>query len=259
MIKAIFFDIDGTLVSFKTHRIPQSTKDALLELRKQNIKVFVATGRPYAAVNNLEDCDFDGFVTVNGAYCMTGDKQPIFRHPIPSSEIRSFLEYQRKNGEFPCMAATEGEMYINFVNQDAEDLFKLINFPSPKVKPLADLVDQDVFQLVAFFRENKEQDIMRQVLPGCEAARWNPLFADIVAKGISKQVGIDQVLLHYGYSLDETMAFGDGGNDLQMLRHVPLSVAMGNASSEVKDSASHITDSVDNDGIWKALKHFGVI
>ena len=55
------------------------------------------------------------------------------------------------------------------------------------------------------------------------------------------------------------MAFGDGGNDITMLQHVAVGVAMGNANPEVKEIADYITDDVDSDGIWNALKHFGVI
>ncbi|OJU48475.1 MAG: hydrolase [Bacteroidales bacterium 45-6] len=259
MIKAVFFDIDGTLVSYDTHRIPPSSKEAIIQLRKKGIKVFIATGRPFAAVNNLEDCEFDGFITVNGAYCMTAGKELIFKQPIPSAEVRSFLHYQQTCGEFPCMVATESDIFINQVNQDAEDVFTLINFPFPKRKKLEELVDREIFQLVAFFKENQEKEIMKNVLPGCDAARWNPLFADIVSKGISKQVGIDKVLEYYGIGLGEAMAFGDGGNDLQMLGHVPASVAMGNAADEVKEVAAYVTDTVDNDGIWKALRHFSII
>ena len=97
------------------------------------------------------------------------------------------------------------------------------------------------------------------VLPNCEATRWNPLFADVVPKGSSKAIGIDKIIEHYGFSLDETMAFGDGGNDMEMLKHVGIGVAMGNAGDEVKDVADYVTDSVDDDGVWNALVHFGVI
>jgi hydroxymethylpyrimidine pyrophosphatase-like HAD family hydrolase len=57
----------------------------------------------------------------------------------------------------------------------------------------------------------------------------------------------------------QTMAFGDGGNDITMLKYVALGVAMGNANPEVKAIADYVTDDVDNDGILKALKHFGII
>ena len=72
MIKAVFFDIDGTLVSFKTHRIPLAVRNAIEALRRQEIKVFIATGRHWRVINNLEGLDFDGFITLNGSCCYVG-------------------------------------------------------------------------------------------------------------------------------------------------------------------------------------------
>ncbi|MDR0348571.1 MAG: HAD hydrolase family protein, partial [Tannerella sp.] len=68
-----------------------------------------------------------------------------------------------------------------------------------------------------------------------------------------------RILEHYGISLSETMAFGDGGNDIPMLQHVACGIAMGNASDEVKAVAGYVTDSVDDDGLTNALRHFGLI
>lgn len=67
------------------------------------------------------------------------------------------------------------------------------------------------------------------------------------------------MIAHFGLKLEETMSFGDGGNDISMLRHAAIGVAMGNAKDDVKQMADYITASVDEDGIAKALKHFGVI
>lgn len=69
-IKAVFFDIDGTLVSFKTHRIPQSTLDAVAALRSRGIKVYIATGRPVPFIDNLGELEYDGMITVTGAHCL---------------------------------------------------------------------------------------------------------------------------------------------------------------------------------------------
>lgn len=84
MVKAIFFDIDGTLVSFNTHSIPESTQNALKQLREKGIKVFIATGRPKVlmmdAVGHLP---FDGFITLNGAHCFTSDHQDIYKGRVP--------------------------------------------------------------------------------------------------------------------------------------------------------------------------------
>ena len=79
------------------------------------------------------------------------------------------------------------------------------------------------------------------------------------AKGNTKQKGIDEIIRHFGIRLEETMAFGDGGNDVSMLRHAAIGVAMGNAVDEVKEHANYITTSVDENGIANALKHFSII
>ena len=83
--------------------------------------------------------------------------------------------------------------------------------------------------------------------------------ADINMRGNNKQHGIDLVAAHYGIALRDTVAFGDGGNDISMLRHAGTGVAMGNASDAVKQSADYVTDDIDNDGIAKALKHLGLL
>lgn len=76
----------------------------------------------------------------------------------------------------------------------------------------------------------------------------------MTAKGNTKQNGINQIISHFGIRLEETMAFGDGGNDISMLRHAGIGVAMGNANDEVKASADYVTTSVDEDGIANALR-----
>ena len=86
-----------------------------------------------------------------------------------------------------------------------------------------------------------------------------PLFTDIISRGTSKSRGIDKVLEFYGIKLEDTMAFGDGGNDIPMLKHVNLGVAMGNASDTVQAAADYVTTSVDEEGIMRALQHFGIL
>lgn len=259
MIKAVFFDIDGTLVSFKTHRIPESTIKALGLLRQKGVKLFIATGRPFVTIDNLGEQTFDGYITMNGGYCMGAEKEVIYRRSISAVDIAALVEYLQKEFCFPCMAATEDAFAINYIDQNVSDILKLIHFPVPAIAPLEESGKNEIYQLMAFVDKPNEDHLLKEVIPGCEATRWNPLFTDIVPKGVSKQSGIDQVLEYYGIKLEETMAFGDGGNDISMLKHVPKSVAMGNASDEVKAAAAYVTDSVDEDGIYKALQEFFVL
>lgn len=258
MVKAIFFDIDGTLVSFNTHTLPQTAITALKQLREKGIKVFIATGRKLESINNLGTLEFDGYITLNGAYCLLGKDQVIYKHPMDANDIKALIQYIEHEEEFPCALVEEDGIYLNYKNQAAQDVFDLIKFPEPPIRPLSENKGKDVYQLIAFFTEGQEERIM-SVIPHCEATRWHALFADVVPQGSSKAVGIDKICEHFGFSIDETMAFGDGGNDMAMIQHAGIGVAMGNAGEEVKAVADYVTTSVDEDGVLHALTHFGIL
>lgn len=258
MIKAIFFDIDGTLVSFTSHRIPASAKEAICQLRAKGVKVFIASGRHWRVMNNLEGLDFDGYVTLNGTCCYAGRDLLVYKKAIPAEDVARMAAIEAGEGAFPCIVVREDGMFINYLNAETDEVFRLLNFPVPPVQPFAEALKTEVFQLIAFFRAEQEKQVMAQ-LPGCEATRWNPLFTDIVPRGGSKQVGMEKLLAHFGIRREECMAFGDGGNDIPMLRYAGIGVAMGNASEEVKAAADYVTSSVDEDGIAMALRHFGLL
>lgn len=105
MIKAIFFDIDGTLVSFRTHTVPESTRKALKQLHEQGVKLFIATGRPKLLINNLDDLEFDGYITLNGAHCFTADYHDIYKGSIPPNDIEQLVSYC-KNHDYPLCLCT---------------------------------------------------------------------------------------------------------------------------------------------------------
>ena len=100
MVKAIFFDIDGTLVSFKNHQIPKSTFDALYKLKEKGIKLFIATGRGKDGLDVLNDFPFDGYITLNGQYCYTNN-QIIYSNTIQKEDLQALLDYL-KDHQVPC-------------------------------------------------------------------------------------------------------------------------------------------------------------
>lgn len=257
-IKALFFDIDGTLVSIRTHRIPDSTIQAVRKAREMGVKVFIATGRPLPFINNLEGFEYDGLMCTNGAYCIDGEGREIHSNAVCREDVQRLIEYQRHHPmpvtfagkDMAFMVGTEGGM------DSAREIHEMLDIQLPKMLPIETALDMDVMQIIAFFGPDDEPRIMTDVLCNCSAKRWHPLFTDCVAKGTNKATGMDAMLSHYGISLSETMAFGDGGNDIEMLRHAAIGVAMGNATDDVKAAADFVTSSVDEDGIALALQRF---
>ena len=261
MTKALFFDIDGTLVSFKTHVIPASTIEALTLAHEKGIQIFIATGRPTLIINNLSELQnrglIDGYITMNGGYCYVGDKI-IYKSPIPETDVQTMARISKEKG-YACIFVGEHDAWVCQPNDPLRQIF--YDFLGVKEFPevgFEEAISHKIYQMTPFFSAEDERIIAPQ-MPHSEFGRWYPTFVDITAKGNTKQNGIDEFIKHFGFKLEETMAFGDGGNDIGMLRHAGIGIAMGNAKDDVKASADYVTDSVDEDGIFKAMKHFGII
>ena len=258
-VKAIFFDIDGTLVSFKTHQVPQETKDAIRKLRENGIKVFVATGRMLKMVEVLNDIEFDGYITYNGSLCVDSTKKNvIFKNTVPQDELQALCE-REKWDRFPVSFMCKDEMYVNYLDPLVTQVAKVVEVEPPIERPIEEIIKEDVFQLCIYVDEPKLQQIISETLPGCVGMRWIELFADVNVKGMNKQLGIDKILEHFNIPLENAMAFGDGGNDIPMLQHVPYGVAMGNANDAVKAASWYVTGHVDEGGLVDALNHFGLL
>ncbi len=258
-IESVFFDIDGTLVSFKTHQVPESTKRAIRELRAKGVKVFVATGRMLAMLGVLDDIEFDGYITYNGGCCVDGERKEIFSHPIPVEELKA-LEEHLKIDHFPVSYMRKDGMYVNELAKIVKDVAAHVNVEPPVVMEPSEVVKEPVYQLCIYLEDDdKLQHILNSVLTDCISNRWISWFADVNVKGVTKQLGIDKILDHFGLPLETSMAFGDAGNDIPMIRHAAIGVAMGNASDQAKEAADYVTESVDDDGVYKALCHFGVL
>lgn len=256
MIKAVFFDIDGTLVSLQTHRIPASAHIALEKLRQKGIKLFICSGRPYCAIDNLEDEQFDGFITVNGGICSIGGKT-ILKRPIPDADVAAWNNFLKDN-PIDCFFITEDQVFMSRKCKETDSFIELLNFMTPKVATLDELAGKPIFQMVGLFGKDKEEEIQK-ALPGCRLTRWHPTFSDMVPSGSDKSHGMKAALDFLGLTADECMAFGDGTNDIEMLKFAGISVAMDGCYPQVEAVADYKTDTPDNDGILNALKHFSVI
>lgn len=258
MIKAIFFDIDGTLVPMFKKEIPESTLYALDLARKKGIRLFVATGRAKIMTGFIRKCyDFDGYLTVNGQYCFDRNEKLLHYTTIRKDNIERLLPYiVRKN--IPVVFVEKDYAFMNAQDDYFRSIQRANNIKPLPVKDPIRALHNDILQLNAYIPESADNELMNQ-LPNCRSVRWTDRFADIIPEDGGKNKGIDAIIDYYGNRIEETMAFGDGNNDIDMIRHAGIGVAMGNASLKVKENADYITDAVDEDGIYNALKYFNVI
>lgn len=256
-IKAVFFDIDGTLVSFKSHTVPESARRAIARLREQGVKVFIATGRLMKHVAIVNDIEVDGYITVNGGYCITSAGEVIFESAFPRATVERVIDLSEQYG-FDLNVMTHQDMYVSSMGERVKKIASMINIMPTVADVRAIAATQPVVQMCPYISRELEQEIM-PLLPDCVGSRWIETFMDLNVRGVDKSLGIQQVMNYYGLTMAEAMAFGDGGNDLPMVRDATVGVAMGNACDELKAVADYITSSVDEDGVSRALEHFGLI
>lgn len=259
-IQALFFDIDGTLVSFRTHRIPQSTVDALEQAKAKGVKVYISTGRAKMIVTNLGQIEhlIDGYITTNGARCFVGD-HTVCQHAISQADVDRVVRASDRDG-YPVIVVGEEHIAIHHLTPIVEEIFvKGLGVDSLDfLAELSDLAGEDVLQLTPFCSEEQEKALM-PTLDNCTSGRWHPAFTDITAGDADKGKGLHAMAEYLGLDISQTMAFGDGGNDITIIREAGVGVAMGNAGDNVKAIADYVTTSVDEDGVKNALLHYGVI
>ena len=257
-IKAVFFDVDGTLISHRKHAVPVSTIRAIARLRKQGILTFVATGRHPIELKKLlpESLEFDAYLCLNGMYCFN-HREVISTKPIPQDDIKGLLKILDEN-PFPCTFITQDEMYMNYANDLVAEVQRDISSDVSNTKDISNVLQEEILQVIPYGLDDIEISTVLDYMPHCKATSWHKRARDIIVKEGGKDIGIQEILQYYNLDLSQIMAFGDGDNDVKMLEIAGIAVAMGNGNDNVKAMADYVTDDIDADGIIKALYHYGI-
>lgn len=255
MIKAAFFDIDGTLISFNTHKIPDSTWAALHTMRERGIKLIISSGRPTYQLPDFIATGFDAYITLNGQLCY--DEAGVFRsNPINPHDVETIVE-QVRQGLYDVLVLQRERSFANNLSSRVVETASAAGLVYPQDN-IERTFDAPVYQFCAFI-DPEDDHILLDATSDVKTTRWTNLFCDVVPATGGKQAGVEAVFERLGIAPDEAIAFGDGENDVSMFGSVGESVAMGNAWDIVKNQATYITDDVDHDGIYNACKHFGLI
>ena len=260
-INALFFDIDGTLVSFKTHKVPDSTVEAIKIAKSKGVGIYISTGRPLQIITNLGSISpyIDGYITTNGALCIVNGKT-VCCNSIPQDNAELLISDAQK---FDYTVIVVGDKNVGLYNYKPifDDVFvKELNVTNiDTCLPVDKILERErILQFTPFISASHESVLMKE-LSECVSGRWHPAFTDITAKTADKGKGLEAMASYLNIDISATIAFGDGGNDIAILKRAGVGIAMGNAGENVKNIADYITTSVDNDGVWNALKNFNVI
>lgn len=257
MIKAVFFDVDGTLLSHNQKKIPESTCEVIKLMQEKGIRVYLATGRHLSELKELPvlDIRYDGYITLNGQIVLDAEQKVLFDKPFTKDMTDKMISIFNKK-EIPLVLVEEEELYINFVNDKVIESQQAISSSVPPVHPYD---GKPVYMATTYLEKDQEEQFINDLPKGLGLVRWQNGAFDIIMEGGGKVEGIRKVIEYLGITQDEIMAFGDAGNDITMLEFAGIGVAMGNADEETKKHADYVTAHIDDDGVMKALKHFKVI
>ncbi len=249
-----FFDIDGTLAAgpVNSRYIPNSTKRAIEELKAGGHFLAICTGRSHAMGEGFMQelglssmvADGGNSLTINGRYLGT---EPLEREGC----IRVIRECERKGIVWAISVDDSKRRITKWPNYD-----ELIHdsYMQTVVDSNLDYESVERFHKVYVLCSPDEEDGIES-LASVPKARFSPyaVFVEPVDKG----EGIKRCMASLGAPLEDVVVFGDGSNDVCMFLPEWTSIAMGNAIDELKERASYVTASVDDDGIWKACEHYG--
>lgn len=256
MSKLLLLDIDGTLLNSRKE-LPASARKALSEARANGHELAIATGRaPFMFEQLREELDINTYISFNGQYIVhNGDM--IHKEALDPETLESITEFAGQR-DHPLVYMNELKMIssIDF-HPDIDESIKSLKFPHPQMEK-GFHIENEIYQALVFCEESEERQY-HQTFKNMDFVRWHRVSCDILPKGGSKASGIKHLIRATGHAIEDTVAFGDGLNDLQMMEIAGISVAMANGHEKTKEIASHITDHVDEDGLAKAFRHFGLI
>ncbi|REK54893.1 MAG: Cof-type HAD-IIB family hydrolase [Geobacillus sp.] len=254
--KIVFFDIDGTLLD-EEKKLPSSTVRAVQELKKAGVYVAIATGRaPFMFSNLLQQLGIDSFVSFNGQYVVF-EGNVIYKHPLHRQRLHELKEAAHQHGH-PLVF-----MNVNEARASMEDhpyihtSMESLKFSHPPFDPLY-YENEDIYQALLFCKAEEEQMYVK-AFPEFRFVRWHNVSTDVLPTGGSKAEGIQRMIEKIGIAKENVYAFGDGLNDIEMLKFVGTGVAMGNAREEVKKVADFVTKPVGEEGILYGLKQLELI
>lgn len=243
----VFFDIDGTLLPYGSMNPLPSTKEAIRMLKAKNYTVFIATGKSYYEASKVgRKLDITNYISSNGNV-MHIDNKLLYMREIPEELIKRLIHNLKGHKVTIGMHGNEKSQIIN--GQSNETLIEFLKTVSIELP----FIEEEYFSSFPVTQLWISGEYEEQSMPSeLKVIPWHIPGGDVNFEEASKGRMITENFRWHR----NTIAFGDGNNDIEMFQSVKISIAMGNASSKVKQNANHVTDRCDNNGIYKYIKNF---
>lgn len=256
MEKILFFDVDGTIYNSKK-QIPPSAKKAIYQARQNGYEIAIATGRaPFMIDSLIQELEIDTYVTFNGQYVVYKG-EVIFTDGVPTNQLSEIIEFGHERNH-PVVFLDDQKMIATVEDHEGiASSLQTLKYPYPIINSQFHM-ENTVYQSLIFMEEHEEQ-LYKETFPDVNFVRWHSMSCDILPKEGSKARGIRKLLEKMNIPIDQTVAFGDGLNDIEMLQAVGTGVAMGNGHDEVKKVADIVADHVEKDGLAKVMKQLNII
>ena len=260
MSKLVFFDIDNTLMGIGG-RVPESAVRAVHGLQRNGHKAILCSGRTRGFIREEEllAIGFDGIISGCGTE-IEYEGRVLFRRLIEGAEAVRVVESVKRHA-FPTIL--EGPRYLYFDKEEFAGDGYAQYVEGVMGKDLLSMQDNwgewEFGKFSCIVNHATKDALICDLGSEYDFLFHNENIVEIVPKGFDKSSGMAWLCAHLGTEQQDTMAFGDGTNDIGMLQWAGIGVAMGNANDEAKEAADHVTDDLWDDGVAKALRHFGLI
>lgn len=250
----IFFDIDGTLAN--GIEVPKSAKEAIRKLRENQNIIFISSGRALPYVKKYFYQYANGYITNNGRLATMGCCEVLHDAPIDKDLFDKVISAIYKTNAGASFFSKDKGFYIGnekgyrYLSEIWDDGFLA------KQNPDGIIYSFDVW----FENEQMKKDLEKELGNRCLLNPHGPHpSADVTVLGSDKSDAIKSVARYLNVPIENTYAFGDGINDISMLKVAGHGIAMGNARKETKQVADYITTDINDDGVYNACKHFNLI
>ncbi len=258
---AVFFDIDGTLVDERLGIVSPTaaTKDAMKKLKQNGYLVGVATGRSKGYMSDL-GIDFNCHIYSNGAV-VESDGVVIVNESIPPEELDRLVDFLNEN-KFSYDVETYDRCYYSAAGHDLLVKFlETFSVDYSDFKPFESSEGLDVNKIVIAFDDTEMFEKLAREFEGEFVVHRHHGYnsGEVCRLGISKATGIQAVIKCFGIDIQNTYAFGDDENDVDMLSAVGCGIAMTPHSPKLDGVAKRFTLGVGEDGVAKALTELGLI